>query len=260
MSRKRGFTLIELLVVIAIIAVLLGILLPSLAKVRKQAKMVACQALLKQWGTIWSMFCDDNNGKFSIGQAAWTRGQWIVDLRSLYHTKTDILDCPMATKRLTSGDVWGGPVNTYGMPVNPTDDVYSDGGEEPSFGVNTWIYNQSGGSAGNYWRSKDSPGAAFIPVFADTMWRGGGPTSDKGSASCDPPTSNGQWVSALDEMKHFCIDRHAGGINMVFMDWHVDKVGLKSLWKLKWHKNFDIHNAWTLPNAPWPDWMRNLPE
>ncbi|MHC4073855.1 MAG: type II secretion system protein, partial [Planctomycetota bacterium] len=59
MYKRRAFTLIELLVVIAIIALLMGILMPALARVKKQARTVACQALLKQWGTIWSMYCDD---------------------------------------------------------------------------------------------------------------------------------------------------------------------------------------------------------
>jgi len=63
--RRRGFTLIELLVDIAIIALLMGILMPALARVKKQAKAVACQALLNQCGVSWSMYCDDNNGKFS---------------------------------------------------------------------------------------------------------------------------------------------------------------------------------------------------
>ena len=50
MNRKKGFTLIELLVVIAIIAVLMAVLMPSLTRVRKQARAVACQARLKSWG------------------------------------------------------------------------------------------------------------------------------------------------------------------------------------------------------------------
>ncbi len=82
MHKLRGFTLIELLVVIAIIALLRAILMPALARVRKQARTVTCLALLKQWGTIWSMYCDDNNGRFcEAGNLGWLRGTWVIALR-----------------------------------------------------------------------------------------------------------------------------------------------------------------------------------
>jgi prepilin-type N-terminal cleavage/methylation domain-containing protein len=228
MNRRIGFTLIELLVVIAIIALLMAILMPALNQVKKQARTAACQGQLKQWALILAMYTNDD----------------------------PMMRCCPAAK---NPDVNFGPYGTWGWKIGTfSDPDWGWGGswvpKEGFFGsyaMNRYILNKTGPE---YWRKIGVKGADNVPVFVDCMYVAISPASTNAPPAYDGDRSN--------QMQFSCMNRHVGHINGLFLDWSAPKIGLKQLWTLKWHRQFDTAGPWTIAGdvrtSDWPNWMSNF--
>jgi len=269
---------VELLVVIAIIALLMSILMPALAKVKKQAKLILCQSNLRQMGVCFNMYANDWDGKFMAG---WWEGgpnpvnahknYWMEALRYCYGDDGDIRCCPMATTPGTSvGAGWGGGVlpdtTFYAWGVIPGDNIgepFSWGwvvvGDYGSYAMNGYVCDPPKGigtvqrhePAWN-WRTANVKGTADIPLMTAGQWLDTWPRHDN-----KPPQVRGERWDDVDMVKRVCLDRHNGYVNMVFLDYTVRKVGLKQLWRLKWHRVFDLTEPLPVWDTEAP-WMKNF--
>jgi prepilin-type N-terminal cleavage/methylation domain-containing protein len=251
-----AFTLIELLVVISLIALLLAVLLPAAGRVRKQARAVACQANLRQWGIVFSMYMNEHNEQ--LDWRMWKLPWWRWS-RWYYADSNDLLLCPMAARSEDPKGKTGSSAGCRGSKFaawKMTDPIAGGGAFSGSYGLNsTASIRNVVGSQRDMFRTG---GAGTVILLDGGMWLSGavGPHSK-------PPAHDGDLDPPCD-MKDFCIDRHDAAINAMFQDWSVRRVGLKELWTLKWYKSFDTGGPWTKAGGVqpenWPQWMRRFKE
>ncbi|MHC4518894.1 MAG: type II secretion system protein [Planctomycetota bacterium] len=248
---ERGFTLIELLVVVSIVTLLMALLFPVLHKARKQARAVACQANLHQWAMILQQYTNEHEGRF-FRPVKWDLDSWFRVLRADYAEYEALWACPALKKWKESR-----------RDARPT-----------GYGLNGWVNDASGANRTDVpnegrtylWRRVDAarhPGN--VPVFMD-HWTAG--RFDCPIERDEPPPYHSDYVNEIGNvaspiespMAGFCTPRHGSFVNVVFMDWSVRRVGLKQLWTLRWHREYDTNGPWTKAGGvqpeDWPKWMR----
>ncbi len=264
-SGRNGFTLIELLVVIAIIALLMSVLLPTLARVRKQARTVACLTQLRQWGLFFSMYAEEHEGRFNEGFRSDNR--WVRALGPYHKWDTKLTCCPNATREWQSESGLDlGRAGNYQGSTSAWGYYQLDGWVRPmkgSYGMNGWCNNPEPGLVphslpeADFWRGPGVAGAAQIPLLLGAQRYNGWPLETD-----EPPAFDGEIWNDDAQMGRFCLNRHSGFVNCLFLDFSADKIGLKRLWTLKWHRSYDTAGPYTraggVTPGDWPHWMANF--
>ena len=241
---------------------------------RRRAKNAVCLSNLQRWGEVFQMYAEDNDGA-TISDVAYLEKRfpgsepgipgaecWASTLLGYYQDK-NLLLCPMATKP----HLWYG--RTYFAWEIPPSLEIAEGGIG-SYGINDWAYSGPADSTWGYptskcWKSFNVAGADRIPLLTDCVHighffegYGWGNVTDPPCIE-DEPFSCGTWNGV-------CINRHGEGtLNGLFMDLSARPIGLKELWTLEWHKDYEECNKYTkcgnggtVPPSRWPEWMRDF--
>ncbi len=211
--KLNGFTLIELLVVVAIIAVLIAILLPAITKARESARNAVCKNNLHQIGLGLDQVIEDGpppeTGLYKLGPGWFPYAFWnpnwpalVAKALRMPQNQIDMLNDNSPTPP-PANSVKDGPE----LFLCPTADrnVVGWGFRNLSYGYNYCIFGNHLYYESCRVRRDRVARPSQLGVIADSI--------STGNALIQNPFQSAYYQPG---------DRHSGGANILFVDWHVE--------------------------------------
>jgi prepilin-type N-terminal cleavage/methylation domain-containing protein/prepilin-type processing-associated H-X9-DG protein len=228
-SKASGFTLIELLVVVSIIALLLSILLPSLAHARQQGKKAVCLSNLHQLGLASQMYLDESDGYFwkhqePAGMGATVGTQWWFGFESGSPPTPDTTHRPLDRDRSILAPYIQNVHETFVCPSFPTGrsfffPKFSPGGT--SYGYNLHLTMDLITPAPFKTKQRDR-----ISFAADRFLFADGVHFDFYADRFNEPAYI-QFAKKLTARTGYGHFRHSARTNVLFLDSHADSQSLR---------------------------------